>query len=130
MPLIEYLVTLFIMWWVLSWFFRRITSPMRPVVRWGKKWSSRSWHGFWGRLWDLLYRKPAQQRGIGYGLWWLGCIICGVFALSVLQKGEGYDKIFMFGMALALFKFLLNHYSSLFRSQRTLPRRRPRRFRR
>ena len=56
MPLVQDIITLFVMWWFLSLFFRRIPSPLRPVGRCGKKWSSRGWHWFWKNLWDLLYR--------------------------------------------------------------------------
>jgi hypothetical protein len=57
-------------------------------MRRGKKWSSRTWHGFWRNLWDILYRKPAKQRGIGFGPWWLGCILYGLFALTMLKQGK------------------------------------------
>jgi hypothetical protein len=33
MPLVQDIITLFVMWWFLSLFFRRIPSPLRPVVR-------------------------------------------------------------------------------------------------
>ena len=46
MLLLEYVLTILIGRWLLSLLFHRITSPMRPVVRWGKKWSSRGWHRF------------------------------------------------------------------------------------
>jgi hypothetical protein len=128
MPLVEYLVTLFIMWWVLSMIFHRITSPMKPVVRWGKKWSSRGWHGFWKTTADLLYRKAAQKRGPAYGAWWFSCVVYGFYALHVLQIGQGYDRLFLIGLGLALFRFIFERSKKP--THRSLPSRKQRRFRR
>jgi hypothetical protein len=128
MPLIEYLITLFVTWWILSMIFHRITNPMRPVVRWGKKWSSRGWHRFWKNTWDLLYRNAAKKRGPAYGVWWFSCIIYGCFSFSVLQSGQGYDRLFLFGLGLALFRFILERSTKP--THRSLPSRKPRRFRR
>jgi hypothetical protein len=123
MPLIESILTILIGWWLLSLLFHRITSPLWPVVRWGKKWSSRGWHRFWKNTWDVLYRKPAQQRGAGFGVFWLACIIYGFYALSVMSKGEGYDTLFYAGLALAFFKFMLGRYKRAVSAKRTLPNR-------
>jgi hypothetical protein len=128
MPLVEYIVTLFIMWWVLSMISKRITSPMKPVVRWSKKWSSRGWHGLWKTTADLFYRKAANKRGPAYGLWWFGCIVYGFYTLHVLQTGQGYDRLFLIGLGLALFRFLIERSKKP--THRPLPSRRQRRFRR
>jgi hypothetical protein len=128
MPLLDYLLTILIGWWCLSLFFRRITSPMKPVSRWGKKWSARTWHGFWKTIADLLYRNAAKKRGPAYGLWWFSCIAYGFCALHVLQTGQGYDRLFIFGLGLALFRFIIERSKKP--THRPLPLRRQRRFRR
>jgi hypothetical protein len=128
MPLIEHILTILVAWWLLSLLFHRISSPLRPVVRWGKKWSSRGWHGFWKNTWDLLYRNAAKKRGPAYGVWWFCCIAYGFFAVSVLQSGQGYDRLFLIGLGLALFQFLLHYRKKP--THRPLPLRRQRRFRR
>jgi hypothetical protein len=128
MPLLEHILVIVVAWWLLSLFFRRIASPLRPVTRWGKKWSSRGWHRFWKNTWDLLYRNAAKKRGPAYGLWWLGCIAYGFFTLSVLQTGQGYDRLFLIGLVLALFRYILE--CSKKPTHRPLPSRKQRRFRR
>jgi hypothetical protein len=128
MPLLEHILVILVAWWLLSLIFKRITSPIRPVVRWGKKWSARSWHGFWKTPADLLYRRAAKKRGPAYGLWWFICIAYGFYVLYVLQTGQGYDRLFLIGLGLALFRYILERSKKPM--HRPLPLRRQRRFRR
>jgi hypothetical protein len=128
MPLLEHIVVIIVAWWLLSLFFRRITSPMKPMARWGKKWSAKGWHGFWHITWDMLYRNAAKRKGPAYALWWLGCVCYGFYGLHVLQTGQGYDRLFLIGLGLALFRFILERSKKP--THRPLPSRRQRRFRR
>jgi hypothetical protein len=120
---LQLLVFYLLLWGFLSWLFPRwIPSPIPYLTRAISKVAR--------AVWGVVYTKPARQRGVGFGIFCVLCLLYALLVLAVIQRGEGYDRLFFFGLAIGLYKFCLDHWARWFRSQRNLPRRQPRRRRR
>lgn len=78
------------------------------------------------RLWDFSYRIPASQRGMAFGIFWLGCIVWTMTFIAMLaERGQGIALLIVFGLVLVIFRVLLGWWErrAAARVQRPLPNR-------
>ena len=78
------------------------------------------------RIWNVAYRIPASQRGMAFGMFWLGCIIWVLLFIGVLaERGRGFWVLIAFGLLLVIYRVLLGWWERRVaaRVQRPLPHR-------
>jgi hypothetical protein len=78
------------------------------------------------RIWNVAYRIPASQRGMAFGMFWLGCIVLGLTFIGVLAGGgRGFWVLIVFGLLLVMYRALLGWWERRVaaRVQRPLPNR-------
>ena len=113
------LLVLVMIWWVLSWWFPRlIPSPKRPIGCLLRILG----RGLW-LCWLFMYKKPAEQRGAAFGIFWLLCCLWVIMLLVTIHQGCGWIALTVFLLVILGYRWVLAKWHQATSPRRTLPHR-------